>query len=238
MRGQHGSAQWLDGYPAPYIEWCRELLCSWLKPYTVATWADLPPTGSSLDDARIVEDTGQVALWDGVQWTNGTSRLRYLVTRQPKRSDPRQSFYRWLTWKLWFPLMEWAIQVGLGQRIQESVHDPISPSRDAVAKLLAPMIEASSVRDGLAGSGIEDMRIRTLLEVVDNPSTSERERVRMDLLALSRAGELHNLVGFILSRMWKKHRLRALFVPGLILLRRSPDHQGDLAMALGLSAKN
>jgi hypothetical protein len=35
---------WLDGYPAPYIEWCRELLCSWVNPYTVATWADLPPT--------------------------------------------------------------------------------------------------------------------------------------------------------------------------------------------------
>ena len=76
------------------------------------------------------------------------------------------------------------------------------------------------------------------MEVLDNHSTSERERVRMDLLALSRAGELHNLVGFILSRMWKMHFLRALFVPGFILLRRSPDHQDDLAMALGLPAKS
>jgi hypothetical protein len=149
---------WLDGYPAPYIEWCRELFCAWVNAYTVATWADLPPTGSSLDDARIVEDTGQVALWDGVQWTNGNSRLRDVVTRQPKRSDPRQSFYWRLTWKLWFPLMEWLIQVGLGQRIQESVHDPVSPPRNAFAKLLASMFEASSVRNGLAGSGIEDMR--------------------------------------------------------------------------------
>ena len=182
-------------------------------------------------------NTGQVALWDGVQWTDGTSRLRHEVTRRPKRSDPRQRFYRWLTWKLWFPLMEWAMQVGLGQRIQESVHDPISPPRDAVARLLAPTIEASSVRDGLWG-GIEDIRIRTLVEVLDNHSTSERERVRMDFLAFSRAGELHNLVGFILSRMWKMHFLRALFVPGLILLRRSPDHQDDLAMALGLPAKS
>jgi hypothetical protein len=229
---------WLDGYPAPYIEWCRELLCSWMNAYTVAAWADLSPTGSSPDDGRIVEDTGQVALWDGVQWTDGKNRLRDVVTRRPKRSDPRQSFYRRLTWKLWFPLMEWAVQVGLGQRIQESVHGPISPPRDALAKLLASMIEASSVRDSLAGSGIEDRRIRTLVEVVDNHSTSERERVRMDLLAFSRAGELHNLVGFILSRMWKWHGVRALLVPGLILLRRSPDHQGDLATALGLSVKN
>jgi hypothetical protein len=73
------------------------------------------------------------------------------------------------------------------------------------------------------------------VEVLDNHSTSELERLRIDLFAFSRAGERRNLVGFILSRMWKKHKLRALLVPGLILLRRSPDHQGDLAVALGLS---
>ena len=163
-------------------------------------------------------------------------RLAEDATRKPaKRSDARRTFYRRLKAQGWFALMAWAVNVALGARGAQSVFDPASPPRAALAKLVAPVADPSSVRDKLVGSGIEHMGLRRLLAVLDEANETELERVRVDCRAWSRAGERRDLVGFILSVMWRKPDVRAVILAGLIALRRSPDHQGSLAAALGIS---
>jgi hypothetical protein len=160
-------------------------------------------------------------------------RLVEAATRKPaKRSDARLTFYRRLKAQGWFALMTWAVNVAIGARGMQSLFDPASPPLTALAKLVEPIAGHSSVRDNLVGSGIEDMGISRLLAVLDQADATELERVRR---AWSRAGERRDLVGFILSVMWRKPDVRALILPGLIALRRSPDHQGSLAAALGIS---
>ena len=160
--------------------------------------------------------------------------MRVLTRKPTKRSDPRRSFYRRLKAYGWSELTKWAVSIGAGLLIQQSVFDSVSPPRQALAKLMGR--SASSIGDGLAGSPIETMRLAQLVAVLDDLNASELERVRMDLRACSRAGERRDLVGFVLSRIWRRHDVRACLLPALVMLRRSPDHQLDLATMLGISA--
>ena len=158
------------------------------------------------------------------------------ATRKPaKRSDGRRSFYSRLKAQLWVALMTWAVNVALGRLGGQSVFDPASPPRAALAKLVAPVADPSSVRERLVGSGIEDMSVNRLLAILDQAEAVEIERARKDCLAWSRAGERRDFVGFVLSAIWRKPDVRAVILPGLIALRRSPDHQENLAAALGIS---
>src|SRR5947209_6826597 len=78
---------------------------------------------------------------------------------QAKRSDGRRSFYSRLKAQLWVALMTWAVNVAIGRLGSQSVFDPASPPRAALAKLVAPIADPSSVRERLVGSGIEDMSV-------------------------------------------------------------------------------
>jgi len=163
-------------------------------------------------------------------------RLVEAATRKPaKRSDARRTFYRRLKAQGWFALMTWAVNVAISARGTQSLFDPTSPPRTALAKLVEPIADHSSVRDKLVGSGIEDMGVGRLLAILDEADATELARVRVDCCAWSRAAERRGLVGFILSRIWRKIDVRAVILPGLIVLRRSPDHQGSLAAGLGIS---
>ena len=162
--------------------------------------------------------------------------MRVLTRKPTKRSDPRRSFYRRLKAYGWSELTKWAVSIGAGLLIQQSVFDSVSPPRQALAKLMGR--SESSIGDCLAGSSIETMRLAQLVAVLDDLNASELERVRMDLRACSRAGERRDLVGFVLSRIWRRHDVRAGLLPGLVICHRSLDHQGDLAMALGLAAES
>jgi hypothetical protein len=163
-------------------------------------------------------------------------RLVEAATRKPaKRSDGRRTFYRRLKARGWFALMTWAVNVAIGARGTQSLFDPASPPLAALANLVEPIADHSSARDRLVGSGIEDMALVRLFAVLDEANATELERVRVDCCAWSRAAEKHDLVGFILSRIWRKPDVRAVILPGLIALRRSPDHQGSLAAGLGIS---
>jgi hypothetical protein len=192
---------WLNRYPVPFIEWCRKHILPFAKICDEISTADINQT--------VVD-----------------------LTRTPeKRSDPRRFIYRALKSKLLVPFMTWIAHVAVGQRVVRTIFDPKSPLPTAFAKLTKFSIDASSFSIGLAGSGIEDMSYVRLLDALDRHTPSEREQLRIDCLALTRAGILQ-------SRLLRRGAVRAVLVAGLILLRRSPDHQGDLATALGLSAKN
>jgi hypothetical protein len=131
--------------------------------------------------------------------------------------------------------MTWAVNVAIGRLGGQSMFDPASPPRAALAKLVAPVADPSSVHERLVGSGIEDMSVGRLLAILDQAEAVEIERARKDCLAWSRAGERRDFVGFVLSAIWRKPDVRAVILPGLIVLRRSPDHQENLAAALGIS---
>jgi hypothetical protein len=192
---------WLNRYPVPFIEWCRKRILPFAKICDEISTADV--------NQAVVD-----------------------LTRTPeKRSDPRRIIYRALKSKLLVPFMTWIAHVAVGQRMPQSIFDLKSPLPTAFAKLTKFSINASSFSIGLAGSGIEDMGYVRLLDALDHHTPSEREQLRIDCLALTRAGILQ-------SRLLRRGAVRAVLVAGLILLRRSPDHQGDLATALGLSAKN
>jgi hypothetical protein len=159
------------------------------------------------------------------------TKLEKEATRKPtKRTDGRRYLYRRLkTTNGWGALMTWAVSVVVGRRVRQSVFDPASPVLAAFVKWLK--LDASTVRDGLFGSGIEDMSIDRLLEALDHHTPDQLEQVRIDCLALTRAGAMR-------SWLWRKPAARAVLVPMLIMLRRSPDHQLDLAAALGISAES
>jgi hypothetical protein len=158
------------------------------------------------------------------------------ATRKPaKRSDPRRTFYRRLKAQGWPALMTWAVNVAIGARPPQSLFDPASSPLAALARLLEPFSCRSSPRDALVGSPTEDAGVRRLMAVLDEVDAAELERVREDCRALSRAAERRDLLGFILSQMWRRPDVRAVLLPGLVALRRSPDHQGSLAAALGIS---
>jgi hypothetical protein len=163
-------------------------------------------------------------------------RFAEAATRKPaKRPDPRRAFYRRLKAQGWFGLMTWAVHVAIGARPPQSMFDPASSPLVALARLLEPFAYRSSPREALVGSPTEDAGVRRLLAVLDEVDATELERVREDCRALSRAAERRDLLGFTLSQMWRRPDVRAVFLPGLVALRRSPDHQGSLAAALGIS---
>jgi len=166
----------------------------------------------------------------------GEKRFVETATRKPaKRSDPRRTFYRRLKAQGWFALMTWAINVAIGARPPQSLFDPVSSPLASLARLLGPFASGLSPRDRLVGSPIEGAGVRQLLAVLDEAEATELEKVREDCRALSRAAERRDLLGFILSQMWRRPDVRAVFLAGLVALRRSPDHQGSLAAALGIS---
>jgi hypothetical protein len=205
-------------WPRDMDEWLWQL---WLDAYPIdiIKWC----RKRLLGHAEVISDIDQ-------------KRLVEAATRKPaKRSDARRTFYRRLKAQGWFALMTWAVNVAIGARGVQSLFDPTSPPLTALAKLVEPIANNSSVRDKLVGSGIEDIAVGQLLSILDEADATELERARIDCRAWSQAGERRDLIGFILSRMWRKPDVRAVILPGLIALRRSPDHQGSLAAVLGIS---
>lgn len=195
---------WFEGYPVDIVEWCRERIVAHEKII------------GRVDKKRAAE-------------------AATAATRKPiKRLDPRRSFYSRLRAKvqLWYAFAAWAIRVGIGALRSGSIFDPGSLALAALAALVVPGADHASVRERLVGSGIEDMNISRLLAALDEADASALETVRKDCWALSRAAESRSLAGFFLSKAWRRMDARAFILAGLILLRRSPDHQEDLAAAL------
>lgn len=152
------------------------------------------------------------------------------ATRKPrKRSDPRRSFYRRLFARGWVSLMTWTLNVALGARPPESLFDPKSPPRAALARIFGHGTDPAIIGDGLAGSQIEDMGLPRLLAVLDEKiDEDELKKVREDCWVLSHSGKVGTLIGKILAAMWRWIPCRAIVLPGLIILHRSPDHQDGL----------
>jgi hypothetical protein len=153
-----------------------------------------------------------------------------LATRKPgKRSDPRRSFYRRLMARGWLAVMTWTVHVATGTRPPESVFDPVSRPLSALAKVFGIKTDPSAIRAGLDGSRIEDFSIARLLAVLNEDiGAGELNKVREDCWVLSHCDKGSTLITRILAAMWRRVSCRAVLLPGLILLHRSPDHQDSL----------
>jgi hypothetical protein len=152
------------------------------------------------------------------------------ATRKPgKRSDPRRSFYRRLMARGWLAAMTGVVHVAIGTRPPESIFDPLSRPRSALARVFGITTDSSVIRAGLEGSGIEDFSITRLLAVLNEDiGASELNKAREDCWVLSHSDNVRTLITRIFATMWRSVNLRAVLVPGLILLHRSPDHQDSL----------
>lgn len=153
------------------------------------------------------------------------AKADYEITRKPPMPPPHKlrpffQLRRLLGRLAWNELMKWVFRIATGSRIAQSVHDPNSPPREALSKLTN--ISATTLSACLDGSGIEDMSIARLLEAIENADANELERARIDC---KRLGDW-KIIRFMPSRI--KHNVRAGMVAALIMLRRSPDHQGDI----------
>lgn len=159
------------------------------------------------------------------------AKADYEITRKlptpPHKLRPFFQLRRLLGRLAWNELMKWVFCIATGSRIAQSVHDPNSPPREALSKLTN--ISATTLSACLDGSGIEDMSIARLLEAIENADANELERARIDYKAL---GDL-KIIRFMPSRI--KHNVRAFMVAALIMLRRSPDHQGDIAEKIAIA---
>jgi hypothetical protein len=152
------------------------------------------------------------------------------ATRKPrKRSDPRRSFYRRLMARGWLAVMTWALHVAIGMRPSESMFDPVSHPLSALARVFGIKTDPSVMRAGLDGSRIEDFSIRRFLAVLNEPiGPGELHKVMEDFWVLSHCDKGDILITEILAAMWRFVSCRAVLLPGLILLHRSPDHQDSL----------
>lgn len=197
---------WLDGYPVNIVEWCRKRL------------QKLEKILSGAEDRQLVE----------------------AATRKPgKRSDPRRTIYGRLNTKEWYVLMGWAAAVAAHARPVPSLADPASPILAALDK--AGNLSASTgnvpLRDLLpdGGAGIENLSLASLAAVLDNVGGDEIEQARRDWIAIRRIAEAGRATGglsAILSALWKDPKVRAVALPGLMLIRRSPGHGNELAESL------
>jgi hypothetical protein len=155
-----------------------------------------------------------------------------LAIRKPeKRSDPRRIFYRRLMARGWLAAMTWAVHVAIGARPPESIFDPVSRPLSALARVFGITTDSSVIRAGLDGSRIEDFSIPRLLVVLNEDiGAGELDKVREDCWILSHCDKVRprTLITRILAAMWRRVSCRAVLLPGLILLHRSPDHQDSL----------
>jgi len=163
-------------------------------------------------------------------------RLLETATRKPaRRSDPRRSFYRRLMARGWSALITWAIRVAIGARPSESVFDAVSPPRSALARLFGSSTQHSVIREGLADSPIEEISIARLLVVLNEEiGSDELEKARQDCWVLSHSSKVRTFTGIVLAAIWGWVDSRAMLLPGLILLHRSPDHQAGLLEVIKL----
>jgi len=155
--------------------------------------------------------------------------LTVAATRKPKRSDPRSSFYRRLFGRGWLSLMTWALNVAIGARPPESLFDPKSPPRSALARIFGVGTDPSIISVGVAGSQIEEISLPRLMAILyEEIGADELQRVREDCWVLSHCHKGNTLIVRVLAAMWGRVSCRAVLLPGLIILHRSPDHQASL----------
>jgi hypothetical protein len=151
-------------------------------------------------------------------------RLNHDATRKPaKRLDPRRLIYRLLRTQGWYALMAWTVAVAIGARSAASLFDAAS----------SPLAMLTGRKDVTGAAIVENMGLNDLLAVLNQVGETEIEKVREDCRVISRAGNVRNLARLVLTAMWRRMDTRAILLPGLIALRRSPGHQGSLIEVLG-----
>jgi hypothetical protein len=177
--------------------------------------------------------------------------LEIAATRKPGRSDPRRAIYARLTVSLWYALMKWAAAIAAGRVPIPRIYDDGS---DALRALGIAGALSVAVPDGMSLQellpepdckfSIEDL---SPIAVLDSLRNGEIERVRENWRQLARIAELlQRAEAICLSGnrqavkaafgavvpplialplvMWRDFNGRAVFLPGLIGLRRLPGY--------------
>jgi hypothetical protein len=133
------------------------------------------------------------------------------ATRKPKRTDPRRGLYRRLFARGWVSLMTWALNVAIGARPSESLFDPKSPPRAALARIFGVDTDPYIVSVGVEGSKIEGMSVNQLLGVLSEEiGEDELQKVREDCWVLSHAHKVRTFIVKALAAMWGSMSSRAV----------------------------
>lgn len=156
------------------------------------------------------------------------------ATRKPaKRADLRHAFYRRLKARWWVAMMTWAAEVAVGARPIQSIFDPFSSPLSGLTRLFGGSpADHSAMRGQLEGSPIEEFGLAGLLAVLNDAQPAELERAREDFWVLSNAHRVRSVFAMILSSMWRRVDYRAIVLPMLVKLHRSPDHRTSILEAV------
>lgn len=155
----------------------------------------------------------------------GEKQFAKIATRKPtKRGDPRRIVYQRLSTREWYALGAWTTAVAVGA---------CSPAR-LFDEAVLPLATLCGRKDATGAAVVQNiMGIGTLIAVLDEAGEAELLRIREDIRTIARLGNSRSGVRAMLSAWWKSMDARAVLLPALIGLRRSPGHQGSLVEALG-----
>jgi hypothetical protein len=178
-------------------------------------------------------------------------KLEIAATRKPGRSDPRRAIYRLLNVSLWYALMKWPAAIAAGQTPIPSIYDDGSAVLEALGvaghlsvavpdgkslqellpepncKFLIEDWSPGGVLDSLSNAEIEQARVnwRQLARIAKILERAESLCLKGNRQALKAAYgvAVPPLIALPLA-MWRDFNVRAVFLPGLIGLRRLPGY--------------
>jgi hypothetical protein len=220
-------ATWLDGFP-----------------FDIAKWSDarLARLESRLASAVNSGDLGQLIVAE--------------LSKTPARTDARRTISSRLSLREEVSLFLWALDVAAGNTPAKSLYDPASPSLSALNKAA-----------GLSGNWgppdpelrVENFSLARIRSIPGGASIAEMEQSRRDckkiaeMVAASHAIDWHTVrralnvqrtssaqppapVDFLVA-LWRNFDARAILLPFLISVRRSPEHSFKLSEILAVTAR-
>jgi hypothetical protein len=219
---------WIEGFPIPIREWALGRL----RPFETAI-----AVAASGDIEKIRKDTIPAS------------------STKPARTNPAYPIHGRLGSNAAYSMLHWAFDIMAGLTPAKSLHDPASPSFDAVKKA-----------GGLTGENwdppdleldIESLSVSRLCEIVRGVGAAELEQARRDwamiaqLIDVSGATDWRGVrkalhvertssaqpiapVDFLIA-LWHDPDARAGLLAGLIHFRRSPDHSHRISEVLALA---
>jgi hypothetical protein len=217
---------WLDGFPVDICKWADERLA----PFQSA----LAPVGNLEDLSKTIIERSSSTL--------------------PTRTDPRRPIYNRLRLKEEISLLLWGIHVAAGLAPAKSLYDPASPVFNALKKA-----------GGLGGDWeppdsellVEGFSLARLRDILASASTAEVDQARRDWKLIAQLAEASEAIDWHATRkalnvqrtssaqppapadflfaLWRNFDARAVMLPFLISVRRSPDHSHKLSEILALA---
>jgi hypothetical protein len=217
---------WLDGFPIDICKWADECLA---------------PLQTALASVGNIEDLKKTII------------ERSSSTR-PTRTDPRRAIYSRLRMKEDISLLQWGVDVMAGLAPAKSLHDPASPAFNALKmagglsedaerpdyELLVEGFSLARLRDILAGAGTAEMEQswrdwKFIAEMAEASEAVDWHATRKTLNLQRTSSAQPPAPADFLFALWRNFYARAVLLPFLISVRRSPDHSHKLSEILAVA---